>query len=51
MCTRPDSKPVSPTTGHLYFLYLKLQTMLKEVQEVCEYMAKTEPWLDKENKN
>ncbi len=47
---KPDPRPVSPTTGYLLLVYLKLQQVMKNLQDLCEYMKQTEPWFDPENR-
>lgn len=46
----PDSRPLSPTTGYLLLVYLKLQKLTENLQDLCRYMEQTEPWFDPENR-
>lgn len=47
---KTGSRPVSPTTGYLFLVYLKLQKLTENLQDLCEYMKQTEPWFDPENR-
>ncbi|MCM1294544.1 MAG: hypothetical protein NC311_03210 [Muribaculaceae bacterium] len=47
---KPDARPVSLTTGYLYPIYLDLKQLREKIDRLCQFMEKTEPWFDPENR-
>ena len=43
-----DKRGLSPTTGYLAHLHLKLRLLEEELHKVIELMNETEPWYDSE---